>query len=381
MDSGYLLGALIITAVVYDLGILGGGQLGRMSIMAAQRMGLKCLSLDPDAESPAAQIGPSLVGALNDPSKIASVISSCGRVTLENEFIEADAIRKACRIAGASETVLMPGLDCLATIQDKLNQREALARLNVPAPRASALGSIVDAEALGFPVVIKARFGGYDGRGTRYAKDVQDLEALRGEWGSGGWLVEEFVPFRRELAVMAYVGERGSGSFPTMETVQRDHVCDLVYPCDADGSAIAMRAVESVGGVGLFGVELFQLDDGRLLVNEIAPRPHNTGHYSLDWGGVSQFEQHVRLALGLPLAPPKGEPTCMANLLGQVDTGEYRAALAAALEEPGARVHWYGKKESRPGRKMGHINVAGKGDILAAAKRARELFYGAWTAR
>ena len=165
------------------------------------------------------------------------------------------------------------------------------------------------------------------------------------------------MPFERELAVMVFVGPLGSGTYPTMETVQANHVCDLVFPSSADGSEVALAAVRAVNGHGLFGVELFQLADGSLLVNEIAPRPHNTGHYTLDWGATSQFEQHVRLAMGWPLGSVDGEPVCMANLLGQPGAGDLGAAIAAALEVPGAHVHWYGKAEARAGRKMGHLNV------------------------
>jgi phosphoribosylaminoimidazole carboxylase (NCAIR synthetase) len=169
-----------------------------------------------------------------------------------------------------------------------------------------------------------------------------------------------------------------------METVQSNHVCDLVYPCSADGSSVAIAAVNAVGGQGLFGVELFELEDGQILVNEIAPRPHNTGHYTLDWGGVSQFEQHVRLVSGLPLGDAQGGHVCMANLLGQDGAGDVRRAVAAALEDPTVHFHWYGKAESRPGRKMGHLNIrALEGEstkqLTDRARQAQRRFYEAWT--
>jgi 5-(carboxyamino)imidazole ribonucleotide synthase len=226
------------------------------------------------------------------------------------------------------------------------------------------------------PAVLKARFGGYDGRGTRYARTPDEFEAHRPEWEKGGWLIEDFVPFRRELAVMVYRSRTQTGCFPTVETVQKDHVCDLVYPADADASEVAIAAVEAVEGYGLFGVELFELEDGGILVNEIAPRPHNTGHYTLDWGGVSQFEAHVRLVLGLPVPPPEGRPTCMANLLGRKQAVDLRKGLQAAVEpDPGVFVHWYGKAESRPGRKMGHLNAVGDRCVERACE-ARERFFG-----
>ncbi|HVT11791.1 MAG TPA: ATP-grasp domain-containing protein [Fimbriimonadaceae bacterium] len=362
----------------FDIGFLGGGQLARMSIQAAQRMGLKCLSLDPGKDTPASQVAPAIQGALADPERVAEVFARCRRVTLENEFIPAESIRTALEAASCSESALTPTLDSLAIIQDKLRQRQAYAKAGVPSPRAVPIEGGIPQMA--FPMVLKARFGGYDGKGTRYARTEEEFESHRALWEAGGWMAEEFVPFRRELATMVFISDRQTGCFPTMETIQKDHICDLVFPADNHASEIAIAAVEAVGGKGLYGVELFELENGEVLVNELAPRPHNTGHYTLDWGGVSQFEQHVRLVMGFPLVEPAGMDTCMANLLGQEGAGDFRAGLRAALEnDPGARVHWYGKAESRPGRKMGHLNVAGE-DSVERAVRARALFYRAWTA-
>jgi 5-(carboxyamino)imidazole ribonucleotide synthase len=360
----------------FDIGFLGGGQLARMSIQAAQRMGLRCLSLDPAAVTPASQIAPAIQGRLDDPERVAEVFRRCDRVTLENEFIPADAIRAALAIVGQPEEALCPTLTSLETIQDKYKQRIAFSRAGVGSPRALAIDDA--APDLPFPMVLKARFGGYDGRGTRYAHTLQDFASHSDLWSQGGWMAESFVPFTRELAVMVFVSDRQTGCFPTMETVQTNHVCDLVYPADVDASEIAIAAVEAVGGKGLYGVELFDLGEGEFVVNELAPRPHNTGHYTLDWGGVSQFEQHVRLVMGLPLAESAGQDTCMANLLGQPGAEDFRNGLRAAIEwDADVRIHWYGKLESRPGRKMGHLNVVGE-NCVSRAVQARERFYAAW---
>jgi 5-(carboxyamino)imidazole ribonucleotide synthase len=365
-----------------DIGYLGGGQLARMSIQAAQRMGLRCLSLDPAVDSPASQIAPAIPGALDDATMIAEVFRQCRHVTLENEFIPADAIRKALDISGADPSILLPGVDVLGLVQDKLTQRQALLKAGVPSPRAVPLDTDANAakERIGFPMVLKARFGGYDGKGTRYAHTEDELEGFRTLWGPGGWLAEQFVSFRRELAVMVYRSANETGCFPTMETVQSNHVCDLVFPADVDGTEVAIAAIEAIDGYGLFGVELFETEDGSILVNEIAPRPHNTGHYTLDWGGISQFEQHVRIVMRWPLDQPQGRNVCMANLLGQHGAGDYKSGTAAALDDPGVHIHWYGKAESRPGRKMGHINAVGE-NCIERAKQARERFYRAWTAQ
>ncbi|MCW5936486.1 MAG: ATP-grasp domain-containing protein [Fimbriimonadaceae bacterium] len=366
----------------YDLGLLGGGQLARMTIMAAQRMGLRCLSLDPGRGTPAGHVADSIEGPLDDAEAIAEVCRRCHSVTLENEFIPADVLEAGVLAAGRAATAVTPGWQTLGWINDKLRQRERLAAASVPSPHAIALTSAADASAFTTPYVIKARFGGYDGKGTRTVRSEADLHAFTDFWQGGGWLAEEYVPFRRELAVMVYRSPSETGTFPTMVTEQVDHVCDVVYPADVEASEIAIAAVEAVEGFGLFGVELFELEDGSFQVNEIAPRPHNTGHYTLDWGGVSQFEQHVRLAMGAPCVEPEGQLAAMANILGQGTPGEgsgdWRPAMRAMLEAvPEARFHWYGKGESRPGRKMGHINAVGPGAV-ETVRRARGHFYRSW---
>jgi 5-(carboxyamino)imidazole ribonucleotide synthase len=373
-------GTLFAVVQRFDIGFLGGGQLARMSIQAAQRMGLKCLSLDPGTDTPASQIAASISGALSDPEKIAEILRRCDRITLENEFILADDIEEACEIARVPETRVVPSIGSLDTIQDKLRQRKALIRAGVPSPVAVALGDdpTEAIEAIGFPMMIKTRFGGYDGKGAVAIRTYEELERMRETWQGSGWLAEQFVPFRRELAVMVFRGSQGAGCFPTMETVQVNHVCDLVFPAMADGAEIAMAAVEALGGIGLYGVELFELQDGSVQVNEVAPRPHNTGHYTLDWGGVSQFEQHVRLVMDWPLVEPAGVDVCMANLLGQPAAGNHVPAIENALGVPDVFFHWYGKAASKPGRKMGHLNAVGEGCVPRAV-RARQQFYDAWT--
>jgi phosphoribosylaminoimidazole carboxylase PurK protein len=367
--------------MTYDLGFLGGGQLARMSIQAAQRMGLTCLSLDPGEVTPASQIAPSVQGSLSDPEAIARIFAQSERVTLENEFIAARCIEEALRLAQRPEESMLPGLKTLSVIQDKLLQRQAFARHGVPSPNAKAIGA--DVEPDDYPAVLKARFGGYDGKGTRYVKDYGEFEALRPLWSPGGWLVEQFVPFKRELAVMVVSTNRGCDAFPTVETVQRNYVCDLVFPANCDASETAIAAVKAVEGYGIFGVELFELEDGSTLVNEIAPRPHNTGHYTLDWGGPSQFEAHIRAVTGLPAPMIRSDSfAVMVNLLGTERPFDYRLGIAAALEVPGAFVHWYGKSESRAGRKMGHINVVGASTeevdlVIQRALEAREKFFEA----
>lgn len=364
----------------FELGFLGGGQLARMSIQAAQRMGLQCLSLDESENTPASQIAASTVGSLHDPEAIAEIFRACMLVTLENEFVPAASIRRAAELAGREPDCIIPGIETLEIIQDKLKQRKAMTLHGIPGPRAIPIdddGTLAVA-TLGFPMVLKSRFGGYDGHGTRIARTLEDFEDLKIHWAGGGWLAEDYVPFRREIAVMVYRTAEQIGCFPTMETVQTDNVCDLVFPCDSNATGLAMNAVRAVEGYGLFGVECFETERGDILLNEIAPRPHNSGHYTLDWGGISQFEVHIRAVLGLPIPEPDGVPAAMANLLGVLNPGAWQRGLVEALtQDPEVHVHWYGKVASRPGRKMGHINAVGP---LARERvvRAREAFYQAW---
>lgn len=356
----------------FDIGFLGGGQLARMSIQAAQRMGLSCVSLDPSSDSPASQVAPCIVGNLEDEASIRQVFARANRVTLENEFIPASVITEHER--------MIPRARTLASIQDKLIQRKCLEKAGVPSASAVPLDDDGKRamEEIGFPMVLKARFGGYDGKGTRYARTRSELDGHRELWANGNWMAEAFVPFVRELAVMVYVAPEGAGAFPTMETVQTNHVCDLVFPSGVDASDVAIAAVRAVDGQGLYGVELFELEDRSLVINEIAPRPHNSGHYTLDWGGVSQFEQHVRLVMGFEPCMPAGGEVCMANLLGQPNAGDYRKGLEAALRHDAVHVHWYGKAEAKVGRKMGHLNAVGP-NCRARAEKARDDFYRAWT--
>ncbi len=366
----------------YDLGFLGGGQLARMSIEAAHRMGLTCLSLDPGTNTPAGQIADSIQGSISDPDMIAEVFRLCRHVTLENEFIPSDAIAAGRGLAGAPLSSIVPGEKTLELIQDKLKQRRGYAAHKAPTPR--AVEAKEGLEEIGLPLVLKARFGGYDGKGTRTVKTQEDWDKYLPLWQAGDWLAEEFVPFKRELAVMVARSAAETCCFPTMETLQTNHVCDLVYPSSTDASDAAILAVESVEGFGLFGVELFELESGEFLINEIAPRPHNSGHYTQDWGGMNQFEAHVRVVMGLPLIGGskaegqfRGSPACMANLLGAATDVPWQTAMAAALKaEPDSYFHWYGKEEMKPGRKMGHINAIGS-DAVAKAKRARAAFYQA----
>lgn len=240
---------------------------------------------------------------------------------------------------------------------------------------------------LGWPLVLKARRNGYDGYGNATVRHPDELAAAWQRLAARGspLLVEAWVPFARELAVMVVRGRDGEArAYPVVETVQQNHICHVVRapaPMSpeeaAAATALALRAVEAVAGVGIFGVELFELPDGHVLFNELAPRPHNSGHYTIEGCVTSQFENHLRAVLGWPLGPTglRAPAAVMVNLLGRRDGPVAPGALEAALAVPGAYLHLYGKRESRVGRKMGHVTALGASlaEAEAVARRAAGL--------
>jgi len=377
---------------IKTIGVIGGGQLARMSAHAAQQLGYQVVVLDSDLHCPASQVTPFIIGGRHDDIEaLRKLASACDVMTLENEWVIPEQIaqieREGCEVYPTSKT--------LSLLVDKLIQRQTLQNAGAPGPRAIPLCDIEDAKRIardwGYPIVLKARCGGYDGYGVRIAHSDRQLEEL---WpsNSSNWFAEEFVPFTRELAVMAARGrDRKTVVYPVVESVQTSdgNRCDTVSapaPNLSDAlakaaQAAAIQAVEAVDGIGLFGVELFETTGGRIMINEMAPRPHNSGHYTMDCCKTSQFEQHIRSICGLPLGPTAllAGGGAMANLLG-AQNGDFLAACGvekALREVPGAHIHWYGKEKTKEGRKMGHINVLADSpeDALEQAVRARNFFW------
>lgn len=327
------------------------------------------------------------VGDWDEPETLVDFGRSVDVVTLENEFVDADALSAL----EADGHPLWPSADCIRRVQDKLIQKQTLAAAGLPLPEfrdAPTPESIVDAAGVwGWPLVLKKRRNGYDGKGNatlRSAADVhQAWQRLGGDHAA--LYVERFCPFVRELAVMVTRDREGrSIVYPVVETLQQDHICHVVQaparvPEDvaAQAADFARRAVDAIGGVGTVGIELFQTADGRLFINEMAPRVHNSGHYTIEACICSQFENHIRAVAGLPLGSPAllRPAAAMVNLLGASDGPAYPSGLDAALEIPGAHVHVYGKDRSVRGRKMGHVTALGDtaDEALATARRAADL--------
>ncbi|MCS6802907.1 MAG: 5-(carboxyamino)imidazole ribonucleotide synthase [Chloroflexota bacterium] len=363
----------------FRLGVVGGGQLARMMVPPAHRLGAIVQVLERSPGSPAALAGAhETVGDWDDPATLVRFARDLDALTLDHEFVDATALA-AVEAAGVR---VRPGAATLRRIQDKLVQKETLAKAGLAVapfrPVETAADLVAAGEALGWPLVLKARRGGYDGRGNRVVRGPEEAAAALAAFAArpGGLYVEGWVAFRRELAIMVVRSDAGEiVAYPPVHTIQRDNICHEVrFPCGAaeDVVRVASRAAETFGVVGALGVELFELEDGRLLVNELAPRPHNSGHYTIEACVTSQFENHVRAVLGLPLGDPSPRvpAAVMVNLLADGDGPGQPAGLADALAVPGAAVHLYGKTMARRGRKMGHITVTGA-EVSEAAARAR----------
>lgn len=355
------------------LGIIGGGQLARMTAMAALRLGYRSVVLERSAECPAAATAECLVGDWNSVDDLFRLAKRVDVLTLENEFVDANLLAQLEQ-AGHE---LWPTSRSIALVQDKLIQKQTLLDAGIPVPGMRGLGNVAELEAavaeLGLPLVLKARRNGYDGKGNATIRTREDIasgwQQLRGDQGNALY-VEEFCPFERELAVVITRGRDGSTVvYPLVETVQRDHVCNVVRaPAVVDSNVaeraadIALRSIEAVGAVGTFAVEMFLKNDGGVVVNELAPRVHNSGHYTIEACACSQFENHVRAVLGLPLGSSHmvAPHAVMVNLLGKYQGTGVALGLDRALAVAGANLHLYGKTTCAPGRKMGHVTALGK---------------------
>jgi 5-(carboxyamino)imidazole ribonucleotide synthase len=353
------------------IGILGGGQLGRMTALAAIRMGLQVRFLAPGPAGPMEGLGEALTGDWTDAEVVRAFAEPCSVVTVESEWAPAEHVTAA--LPGGPP--VWPSPETLRLIRDKGLQKETLAAAGLPVPGfercATPDAAVAAAERFGYPVVLKQYRGSYDGYGNATVRTSDDIARAWPELADDdGLMVEAWVPFVRELAVL--VARRPDGAhvvYPVAYSEQRDHRCHaIVVPASttaevaAEAQAVALAAVEAVGGVGITGVELFELEDGRILVNELAPRPHNSGHFSIDACYTSQFENHIRAILGWPLGSPAlREPAAvMINVLGHREGRPSLNGYRDALAIPGAAVHIYGKYDVRPRRKMGHVTATGK---------------------
>jgi len=355
--------------------VLGGGQLGRMLGLAGIPLGLRFRFLDPVAGAPAAAVGDLVVGALGDEGALAEVARDAVAVTYEWEGVPADAARFLAR-----DRPVRPGARSLEVAQDRLVEKETFRRLGIATPAFAAVDDRASLDAAvagvgGLPAVLKTRRGGYDGKGQAVLRSPVDLERGWSELGGVPLILESLVPFDRELSVLAVRGLDGAiACWPLVENrheggilrVSRAPAPALSASLQERGEELASRLLEDLDHVGVLAVELFQVGggkgDGELLANEIAPRVHNSGHWTIEGAVTSQFENHLRAVLGWPLGAtsPRGS-SAMVNCIGLLPAPE------AVLAVPGAHLHDYGKSPRR-GRKLGHVTVVATDDAELAAR-------------
>jgi 5-(carboxyamino)imidazole ribonucleotide synthase len=371
------------------VGMVGGGQLARMTAQAAIALGATFRVLAESASESAALVTHDVaIGSHLSLSDVASFAGSCDVVTFDHEHVPADILTSL----ESSGVLVRPGSAALRFTQDKLAMRERLTALGVPCPRYAPVSSVADVEAFrdgpggsggSWPVVLKAVRGGYDGKGVWVCSSPAEVADVMGH--GLALLAEEFVPFRRELAALVACSPSGQGAaYPVVQTVQVDGICrEVIAPAPGlsasvaeSAQATALRIASSLGVTGLLAVELFETSDGRLLVNELAMRPHNSGHWTIEGARTSQFEQHLRAVLDLPLgscAPASvGGFTVMTNLLGGTDPDIYDRYIHVMAADPAVKVHFYGKGV-RLGRKIGHVTIVGDAgdDPAVVRERAR----------
>ena len=363
------------------VGMVGAGQLARMTAQAAIGLGVGFRVLADSAADSAAQVTVGTrVGDYRSVADLRAFAAACDVVTFDHEHVPGDHLA-ALEKAGAA---VRPGAAALRFTQDKLAMRERLAGLGVGCPRFAPVSGIAEVEAFAagtWPVVLKAVSGGYDGKGVWVCASAAEARAVLAH--GLALIAEEYVAFDRELAVLAARSPHNQGAvYPVVETVQRDGICrEVIAPAPglapgraADAAALALRIAAELDVTGLLAVEMFETSRG-LLVNELAMRPHNCGHWTIEGAVTSQFEQHLRAVLDLPLGSPAlaAPVTVMANVLGGDDGDVYDRYIHVMAGDPAVKVHMYGKP-ARPGRKIGHVTVTGDRshrDPAELADRAR----------
>jgi 5-(carboxyamino)imidazole ribonucleotide synthase len=341
------------------IGIVGGGQLGRMSALAAARLGYRCHILTPEPDSPAAQVSAGVtLGDFEDPHALRAFAAAVDVITFEFENVSAEGLDLL-----ASLKPVRPSPTVLRISQDRVLEKSTLNAAGVPTAPWCEITTAADLDAaiaaLGLPAILKTTRLGYDGKGQALLRTRADAAAF-GELDPKPLVLEGFVDFACEISVIVARGLDGHiVAFDTVENRHRDHILDLTLApariapsVDAAAQAMARRVAEAIDLVGLLAVEMFVTADGRVLVNEIAPRPHNSGHWTIDACPVSQFEMHIRAVAGLPLPDAlRHSDAVMKNLVGPEETALWPEIVAS----PGLIGHLYGKAEARPGRKMGHV--------------------------
>lgn len=376
------------------IGVLGGGQLGRMMALAGSNLGYRFIALDPTTAAPCGQVAEQIVAAYSDKEAAKLLAKRSDVITYEFENVDAEVAALL-----AEQSYVPQGSRLLYTTQHRLREKKAVEAAGVRVAPYAEIGSEDELRAaiakLGLPSVLKTATGGYDGKGQWVIRSEAEIAAAYAELSKAGTelVLEQFISFEKELSVIAARSPRGEiKTFPVAENIHVDNILHVsIVPAriaesiQRDAERLAARIAESMGAVGLLAVEMFLTKDGELFVNELAPRPHNSGHYTMEACNASQFEQHVRAICNLPLGDPSlRTPVVMVNILGEhidkvelaMTTGQWHREMSNSEDQNGRKqpderlapgrqtgfavipkVHLYGKSGSAPKRKMGHINL------------------------
>lgn len=364
------------------IGIVGGGQLGRMLANSAKELGFRVVILDPTPNSPAGQVSDKqIVGSFKDKEKIMMLAKKCDFITFEIESANGEALEELSK----KGVPISPSPEILKIIKDKFRQKVFLKGNGIPVAEFALINNEKDCirqgQMFGYPFLLKARFDTYDGRGNFLIKNRRQIPAAFKKLNKSALYSEKFVPFSKELSIVIARDFFGNvSSFSPAETIHKNNICHVVKnPADVSikekklAEKIAKKAVNVLKGIGVFAVEMFLKKNGEILVNEIAPRVHNSGHHSIEAFNVSQFEQHIRAITGMQILPieKKANASVMINILGKRNGKALPKGIKKAELIPETKVHIYGKIETRIERKMGHVTSLGD-TLKEAEKRAKK---------
>lgn len=371
---------------MYKIGIIGGGQLGKMMILDAKRLDYYFVILDPAKNCPAHSIADEhIIGGFDDIEAIKELASLVDVVTYEFEHINVKALQLLEQVGHK----VYPSSETLLHIQNKFDQKLWLQEHNIAVADFVSIETIEEikkaAIQFGYPLILKTCTGGYDGKGNAVIKTEEDIEKCYESLGKGSLplMIEEVIPFEKEVSILVCRSTNGEITvFPVAENVHVNSILDeTTVPAvisdvsNMEAMEVAKKVIEVFNGYGMLCIELFVKKDGHILVNEIAPRPHNSGHYTIEGCYTSQYENHIRAILGQPLGDSSLiRPTAMKNIIGQIDGDANVKGLSEAFKNPNVKVHLYGKEKVSVGRKMGHITATAKtlDEALQAVREAHE---------
>ncbi len=378
------------------IGVIGGGQLAWMMAIAAKRLGVELTIQAASPDDTAVNVADRIIyGCVADASATAILAEHCQVITFENEFVDLVALQELADQSSDRSLLFLPKLETLAISVDKLNQRQHFRDHHIPTPKFYSVDTdlelLASAEHLGYPLVLKARRHGYDGKGTWVIANQIELRSAWESMQKAPAIAEAFIPFERELAVIVARSQSGEMViYLVVETLQTNQVCRrTIAPARVDAKVsekvknIAKQIVTTLDAIGVFGIEFFLTTEGEVSVNEIAPRTHNSGHYTIEGCQTSQFEQLLRVVSGMQLGDVSmvAPVAVMVNLLGFENAfgaeANYLDKRAAIASFPNTHIHWYNKTSSSMGRKLGHVTVlAETHDIaIAISDRIESIWY------